>query len=1124
MTGWPRWSRATAPGALAHYVHRDAIAPLLPRELAAKLPGPSAEPPMWRAQRIYQVFAQHPIHYVDEPTSSEPGRQAIRPPDQVFTGPRAATCLDLAVTFAGACLDAGLHPMIVILDSARGGPSHALVLVWLGGSWPGAPAPGYPWRVEVHHSPPGELVGQVRAGLNEPGAFLAIDVAAAARQAARQQDDAPPPSSWEAAIAAGADMLTTAMTGGAWRWDVAVDVGVCWRATDVHPLPQRPLTSPLVEPYLEPEPDAGPLAQLRARRTVVPFYGRDELDVLLDWCQNPQDTEHPTRVAVVHGVGGAGKTHLAAELAHRLAKEGWYTGFLTRDPDPADLSWLATVVQPLLVVVDYPEDVRAETVVSLLTALRGRSEPACVVLTARKLGTWWTDITKPASRDGVSFAPGTPLELPLPPRHPSTTGVFQRALRAFAQLPGMAPAQVDTPPAQQRWTTLDLVMLAWLAAHGAARLPTTPETLYDEILDREFDYWTRVCRSRGMSKPPRRLLRAVGACVTLLAPTPDRIADTLCAVDAFDRASQSPDEIAEVVETLLPPDGDTVAIRPDPVGERLVLRELGTNREFLARCLESATEAERLNACLTISRSAERNRPAADQLAATVLAEQPGLWQAALAVVAAQGGPFGAPLLALADHDDSPLPLAQLAETVPLGHAHLRTLALIATQRTRPPDPTDPTDLDAHARVAAWWNNLSNRQSETGDRVGALDAITEAVGHYRRLAEANPAAFLPDLATALNNLARLHADAGELDRAAAAFDAAWTDLAPGPRAELAVQRARWWASRDDLAGAISDLGRAAAWAEQETDTRWAGRSRRAVRDAVAQFRSTDDTPFPLSELPGWAWQPLPEDVVATLDEWLAAADWATCESLIRAHADLWSGQGRETLRLAQALYPEVEALTQLGAILDAVAAHGLDQVLADLRSRGEHAELLEEWLATETWSQSRDFLHAHPELATDPRTIGALEAGAEDPVMAQHLGIARLTTHLPLADVYDTVTDHDIAVDTAMGFVENGEHSKLGDLLLAAPHLLQVPYVTPFLLAVYTVLGDATPAMDPAALMRTAAEQGSDTQRAAGAARLRRLVRRRPAQAQALLELANILTAPAPDESTPDPDTAATSP
>ncbi|MGH4022219.1 MAG: hypothetical protein ACRDT0_23890, partial [Pseudonocardiaceae bacterium] len=590
-----------AAGALVQYVHRGAVAPLLPADLARQLPGPSDEPSMQRARRIYEVLAQHGISYVHEPTSSEAGRQAIRPPYQVLAGPRQATCLDIAVTFCGACLDAGLHPLVVTLNSTRGEPGHALVLVWLDGSWTGEPARNHPWWAVVHETPPVELIGQLRAAAEQSGSFLAIDVAGATRASGAES------TPWAAAIARGAELTNSALTGDrAWRWGTAVDIGVGWHAGDVHPLPHRPRHYPIVDPYLERDRDGGPLMQLRARRSVVPFYGRDELDVLLDWCQAP-DVALRTRLAVVHGAGGAGKTHLAAELARRLAGEGWYAGFLTKHTDPDDLEWLAGVVSPLLVVVDYPEDVRADTVISLLKALRGREEPACVILTARTLGTWWTDIISALQRDGAPHTALPPLELPR--RHPSTTGVFQRALRAFAQLPGMAPAEVATPPSDRRWTTLDLIMLAWLAAHGAAALPTSPEKLYDEILDREFDYWRRVCLRRGLADPPPRLLPAVGACVTLLAPTPDRVATTLRAVDAFEGENKWRQEVAAVVETLLPPDSEagTVALRPDPVGERLVLQQLMSDQEFLSRCLEGANDEERVNVCVTISRAAERD-------------------------------------------------------------------------------------------------------------------------------------------------------------------------------------------------------------------------------------------------------------------------------------------------------------------------------------------------------------------------------------------------------------------------------------------------------------------------------------------------------------------------------------
>ncbi len=822
MTAWPRWARGVAPGALAQYVHRDVVARLLPADLASQLPGPSDDPAWHRTRRIYEIFAERDIGYVHEPTSSEPGRQTVRPPDQVLAVPRTGTCLDLAVTFCGACLDAGLHPLIVALDSARGGAGHAVVVVWLNGTWAGAPHSDYPWGEAVHQAPPAGLVEQLRGSVERPGAFLAIDVASAAHR----PGDAP--TSWEAAVARGTEMLTAARSRGPWVWGVAVDIGVAWRRDDVLPLPRWPRTAPLAPPYLPPEPEKGPLMQLRARRSVVPFYGRDQLDVLLDWCQAP-DAEQRTRIALVHGVGGAGKTHLAAELARRLADEGWYTGFLRKHADPADLEWLAEVVSPLLVVVDYPEDVRAGMVISLLQALGERAEPACVVLTSRALGAWWNTITGDLNRNGVPYTPLPPLELPR--RHPSVTGVFRRALRAFTEHLGAAPVEESLPPSNPRWTTLDLVMLAWLAAQGTAALPTSPEQLYDEILEREFNYWTRVSEKKGWGEPPERLLPAVGACVTLLAPTPQRVEATLRAVPMLEKEDMRRAEWGAVVETLLPADSDTetVALRPDPIGERLILRELGSDDELLTRCLDTANADEQLNACLTISRAAERNEQGAADMAARMLRHHPSLWRPVLAVVAAQGGPFTAPLLALADRDDSSLPLAELSETIPLGHTTLCALALVATRRSQPPDPADPLDLDAHARVAGWRGNLSNRLGDVGDRAGALEVITEAVTGYRRLAEANPAAYLPNLAASLNNLSGRLSETGDRTGALEAITEAVTGYRRLAEANPAAYLPDLAASLNNLSGCLSETGDRAGALE-------------AITEAVTGYRRLAEAP------------------------------------------------------------------------------------------------------------------------------------------------------------------------------------------------------------------------------------------------------------------------------------------
>jgi CheY-like chemotaxis protein len=130
---------------------------------------------------------------------------------------------------------------------------------------------------------------------------------------------------------------------------------------------------------------------LRAEYELVPFQIRDELTVLRDWCRQTAAGDR-TGLAIVTGIDGSGKTRLALELADRLRAEGWYAGTLPKGS--AGVDWLAGVVSPVLVVLDYA-DGRVVDVIALLTALRARrGPPAVVLLTARAIdGDWLATIT-----------------------------------------------------------------------------------------------------------------------------------------------------------------------------------------------------------------------------------------------------------------------------------------------------------------------------------------------------------------------------------------------------------------------------------------------------------------------------------------------------------------------------------------------------------------------------------------------------------------------------------------------------------------------------------------------------------------------------------------------------------
>ncbi|MXQ65734.1 tetratricopeptide repeat protein, partial [Actinomadura rayongensis] len=756
MSAWPRWSRQNAPGMLAAYVQRRVTPRLLPADQASRLPGPGEGPPLERARRIYELFAEREIRYVLEDPASEPGRQVIRPPDEVLRLRRHATCLDIAVTFAGTCLDAGLHPLIVLMDPAGApGSAHALVVVWLGGNWeqPRGHA-DYPLHDVLHHAAPDAVIDDLCASERETGAFIAVDVTRAAHG---YLDGSP--RSWADALAAGAKMVT----GEQWAWGLGVDVGLDSR--DPLPMPRWPTMEPLTPPY-QPTPGAGPLAQISARYGKIPFYARDDLDLLMDWCEAPGPAAE-TRIAIVHGLGGAGKTHLAAELAARMAKAGWYTGFLLRNPADDQLEWLARVAAPVLVVVDYAEAAKTTQIIDLLRVVHERELPICVVLTARAVGDWWNEVARETARDGVRYSL---LDRLLEPAHPRTTGVFRATLRAFAPEKN-AYAPLPEAPRPVTWTTLDLVLLGWLAAHGDPDLPAEPAEIYERVLDHEFSYWRDTWDKEFGLKPSPKTLRSIGAGISLVAPNEDRVPNLLEKIFGIQNQVER-DKVADLLSHLLPTSREdgSITIHPDPVSGHLIVTAMSKDKGLFAASVTNSTATELANICDAISRAEQNDRQKAVELARAALDIRSDMWPQALMLTLAKGGPFVTALEELAEADDTPLPLQDLAELIPVGHSTLRGLALIATQHIASPSESDA--IQEMAERANWLNNLSNRQSDTGDRAGALASIEEAVQIRRTLADANPAAFLPDLAGSLNNLSNQQANTGDRAGALASIEEA----------------------------------------------------------------------------------------------------------------------------------------------------------------------------------------------------------------------------------------------------------------------------------------------------------------------------------------------------------------
>ena len=886
--GWPLWRRDD-PAGLLSYIAEDSIAELLPG-LPSRAAGRAGDQ-LARLRTVYSQFAAAGIAYADEPIASTGAAQQVRTPGEILALPRHANCLDLSLTFAAACLHAGLHPLIAVYrPPGTSGAAHALVLVWLGGDWPGrggdhrylAPGPDdHPLALTEAPRWPGGL--RPAAGNDLPGEFAAVDVALAAAAPGRG------PASFDEAVASAAQIVIDLNPSGPgdrgepvpssgsasqppilarWQWEFGVDVGLHYLPETVALQPGRPLVSPLTKPYLQVQ-GSGPLAQFRARTEVVPFADRGELSQLLDWCMTPDiplatpdtgsggsrdgDGEAPLiKIAVVSGTGGAGKTRLAAEAAKRLAARNWYTGFLPRVmPNSDDVEWLATVVSPVLIVVDYVEAADFPALTGVVRTLSARRSRTVLVFTARSRGDWWLRLTRDLADAGLALP--FSLDLDLAPRPPQSARLFSKAYRRFTAQAGTATRDEPAPPGgQAHWTALDLVMLAWIAANTGPDLPGTPDQLYDDVISRELAAWADAMKTGNRPEPTIAALRATAACVSLLNPTAPRLTALLSRAGITELTSAAPGEITEKLAGFLRQPGEAeLSLRPDPIADYLILTSFHSGPSSLfGPCVDfidlpdpttptggtppaaavPRPEPERF--CDNLTRAGENSTissalPLARDLATTALTRKPGLWNSAFETALNRGGAFTPALEKLADRTDMPLPFAEIDARIPYGHSSLRALALTAAQRTLPASPGVQADPAQAARTAAALDNLATRLAEAGRRDEALAPAREAASLYRQLAEVAPAAYLPDFAGALNNLGIQLADAGRRDEALAAA-----------REAVAIRRqlaeAAPAAHLPDLAAALNNLGNRLAWAGRRDEALAAAREAVAIRRQLAE--------------------------------------------------------------------------------------------------------------------------------------------------------------------------------------------------------------------------------------------------------------------------------------------------
>ena len=1144
---WPSFFLAGPPEELARYVVPDVVAQ------HAAVPAGSGEASLARLGKVWDVLHAAEIGYAHErpeppapageqPTADEadprppteadteatasavtvaglldpagPGRaQYIRPPAELLRAPKAGTCLDLAVLLAGACVHAGLPAAIVIVDPPAGGSAaHALVAVTVRGDWPAGPPAGGVWT-----APPDRLADAVRTSLDGPPRdVVVVDPVGLARSLGTTRT-----AGTDVPLAAAVQAGYRYLTDGDWTWRYAVLAG---RRPDAYQPAPLPDVLPLRAIYREPETAESPLRLLRAEYQVTPFQARDELTVLRDFADQVVGGDR-TGLAVVHGAGGAGKTRLALELLQRLWVEGWYAGPLLDDlHDPASVSWLVNVTAPLAVLVDYADARTAETR-ALLQTLTGRpGPPALVILTARSTeGDWLKEIVG----NQTAAAPYRPEEIELPDSHPRPGDVYRRTHQALRDDGLPAPALPPPGPGWRR-TTLDLVLLGWIAAHTDA-LPASREALYGEVLDHEQRYWTRSYqRITGRPTINQDILAAAAACLTLLTPDAAGAADVLRAVPELGEDGRWRDDVARTLRTCLDPGpGQHLAIRPDPIGDHHLLTTLGRDPQLLQRALPPGADTGRLLAALLVltrSGGDQPTGPAASHIAALIRAE-PARWPVALAIATALDGPTAAALETLTAATDCPLPLDELSAAIPHQATGLWRLGQLVDERrlaTSPPSETEQRAgllLEVSARraaagdhpaalaaideavtayrrlaeanpaaylpdVAMSLNNQSNRRSELGDRAGALAAIDEAVTIRRRLAKANPAAYLPNLARALGQSGRLRRDMKAPDHAAAIWNAALDDqILPIYRGELQAHRAAWESENNDRGSAVATLHEALTLVSADPDNLPAfavSRARQTAREVALTFDPPDTAAFPR-----WATASIPDDDLAFINNWAGATSWTERETAIQNYGQAFPGPTlADTVDTLDFLYPGEPTFEAVRALLTAVHEHGLPAVLDQARATDRLQTQVHEWIATPTWPESFTYLADHYEqLHTED--VAAFLDYLDQPVAQQHLAILMLSSGIPPEAVFEIVTDPAAATDRALDALEHGQADHLRLILRANPAVLELPSTGPLLLAVLALAADDIDNAKQAAM--AAGSTSSPIQRRAHLVRLRAL-------------------------------------
>jgi hypothetical protein len=496
---------------------------------------------------------------------------------------------------------------------------------------------------------------------------------------------------------------------------------------------------------------------------------------------------HVPRVRLLTGPGGIGKTRLTGELIDSLRRAGRPAAFWDGGELPAGGG---------LIVVDYPEERRAE-LSELLRWLANVRRPIRLLLLSRQSMEWWRDDFRLAHADHLVDR----QEIAIVRLNENDVvalyqAVVEKLTRHFAKpMPAVAAADIRAWIARDVGLhTLPLFVTAVAlqsVLEGTGALEYSTRALVQALVDRELVRLKGVSQDVGFRPEGAVRLAAIAAVRGALdATTIERLAEP-----HFKLGLSLPDRIIDDLGRLPWWDGSAwPAPSPDIVAAALAYTIFKKRKDIAPYWLWAAIDGAGLDIVPRLGRLLHD--------VGTVYGAEMRLLSDWLVMIVEADAARADALKPFA-YEQLPSSLAPFSAAI--CRVLLRSNALGDRQR------------------AGLLNNLSLRLSESGDRAGALRAIEEAVQRYRRLAEAQPAAFEPALAMSLNNLSNGLSDSGDRAGALRAIEEAVEIRRRLAQAQPAAFEPDLAMSLNNLSNRLSDSGDRAG-------------ALRAIEEAVQRYR------------------------------------------------------------------------------------------------------------------------------------------------------------------------------------------------------------------------------------------------------------------------------------------------